>query len=350
MQQDRRKFISTLSGSAILAAAGLLHAQEPDRFEIEVPINVIIPKAYKPPVEREATLYQRRLVRATLEVLETHYSETPVPVWDKPFGQIDFEKRLNNIAYWLMVAIKKHMNIYPVEPAWIFAQIMKESFFYEFAVSSALAVGICQFIRPTGQSYGLLCGGTEPEHHKAPYKKPELAKSADQYYQTRSVARRYRRNNKPAKRFSLEEALRTIAYGSGKADRVAAQKQLDYLEKLQEYDLIRKEARDNYRTYLRENVSGRNIFNPQDLEFIVKFDERFTYKKPVMAMVQMMAEGLRSRNGNILAATIGYNAGISSTAGGGRYKRYGRIPAIDQSVDYLSHILINHYDIMQRLA
>lgn len=346
---DRKSFIATLGSGTLLTLAGYTAANAGE-IPALTPINVIIPRDYQPPVGNNSEAYQKKLVRATLDVLETHYSDHPVPVWEKPFATIDFEKRLTNIVYWLMVGIRQQMKVYPLDPAWLIAQMMKESFFYEFAVSRALAVGICQFIQPTAISYDMLCAGSKEAHAQAPHLLPELAGSADLYYQIRTERRRYRRGQKPGKMFDLEEALQTIAFGSGSSDQAAAQKQLDYINKNTEFDLAVDEARDNYRKYLQENVAGRDIFSPADLEFLVGFDERFTYKKPIISMAKMMASAVRARGGNILAATIGYNAGLSSTIGTGRYKRFGRIPAIEQSTNYISHILINHYEILEKLG
>ena len=66
-------------------------------------------------------------------------------------------------------------------------------------------------------------------------------------------------------------------------------------------------------------------------------------------MIKMLANALVSRNGNILAATIAYNAGLSSTRDGGMYARYGKIPSIRESTTYLSHVLINHHEMVSRL-
>ena len=66
----------------------------------------------------------------------------------------------------------------------------------------------------------------------------------------------------------------------------------------------------------------------------------------------MMAENLRSRSGNILAATAGYNAGLGNTdyAKAGIYEPYGRIPNFAETVDYVSKILVNHHEIARRMG
>ena len=348
MSLDRKDFIKGLGSGLILALANASPAEAREMQDL-TPINVIIPRNYQFPSGAASKDYSKRLVNATVGFLKDHYPNK-VPVWNKPFTEVDFDKRLTNIVYWLMVGVNRHKNIYPVDPVWAIAQMMKESYFYEFAVSTALAVGICQFIQPTALSYDMLCAGISPNHKRPPYVRTELANKAAEYYQIRNDRRRYRRQNKPKKRFSLTEALEIIQSGKVGKHRDAAAKHLEYLRQVDGYDKARSKARDDFRTYLRANVEGRDIFNPKDLAYIVNFDERFTYKKPVLSMVKMLAEGLRARNGNILAATIAYNAGLNSTLGVGRYKRFGRIPAIEQSTTYLSHILVNHYELLERMG
>ncbi|MFQ5585014.1 MAG: transglycosylase SLT domain-containing protein, partial [Calditrichia bacterium] len=304
---------------------------------------------YAPPIGPENKEYQFKLARATLDFLEKNFSATPIPVWNKRFSEVDLEKRITNIVYWVIEGVRLHRKLYPLDPVWIIAQIMKESYFYEFAVSKALAVGICQFVQPTAQSYKMLCAGTKPEHAQAPFKLPEFAAKAQEYYRLRQERSRYRRKQKPPQSWSLEEALRIIQSGEVKAHQKAAGDYLAYLEKVKSFDDKVVQARDDFRKYLRANVEGLDIFNKADLTFILNFDERFTYKKPVFSMVKMLALGLKARNGNILAATVAYNAGLSSTLGNGMYKRYGTIPAIEQTTTYLSHVLINHYEISERM-
>jgi hypothetical protein len=232
---------------------------------------------------------------------------------------------------------------------WILAQIMKESYFNEFAVSRSLAVGVCQFILQTAKAHDMLCGGERQEHFSYPHQMPEFAGKAHEYYKIRNAKRNHRRNNRPARQFILEEALQIIYSGGTDDYRQEAGEYLFYLDKLKEYDEKMRQAQESYRTYLLVNVEGKDIFSESDLEFILSFDERFSYKKPIFAMVEMMTRGLRARNGNILAATIGYNAGLNSTIDDGMYKPYGKIPAIEESTTYLSHVLINHYEITRRI-
>ena len=211
MPLDRKEFIKGLGSGLILSLANAtpLEAREIQKL---TPINVIIPRDYQPPSGEASKVYSKKLVAATVGFLEDHYPNK-VPVWNKPFATVDFEKRLTSIVYWLIVGVNKHKNIYPVDPVWAIAQMMKESYFYEFAVSTALAVGICQFIQPTALSYDMLCAGISPNHRQSPYRRTDLAGKAAEYYRIRDERRRYRRQNKPSKRFSLQEALQIIESG-----------------------------------------------------------------------------------------------------------------------------------------
>ncbi len=346
---NRRNFLKKISAALMLSLVNVKRAPaatpvfNPDVF----PVNIIIPRHYRPPYGDPA--YPRQLTRAVLAVLEKHFSSTPMPVWNRRFGEVDMEKRIRNITYWLMLGVQQHERIYPVDPAFIMAMIMKESYFYEYAVSASLAVGICQFVQPTAQSYDMLCAGTRPEHAAPPYRLPHLATRIAEYYQLRHQRKQYRRNNRPPKRFQLKEALEIIRSGDTREHRQSAEAYLTYLNRLEEFNRQQQQTRDDFREYLRANVEERDIFNERDLQFILGFDERFTYKKPVIAMVKMIAEALRARNGNIIAAAIGYNAGLSTTRAAGRYEPYGMIPAIEQSTTYLSHVLVNHHEICQGL-
>lgn len=353
MMKNRRFFLKT---AGAMLALSLTDVQEVAAREIDptlpgaAPVNVIIPKNYAPPSAVSPSNYRRKLTNAILSYLEANYGGSTLPVWRKNFSEIDLEKRVYNISYWLLQAVQTHKKIYPLDPVWIMAMIMKESYFYEFAVSSSLAVGICQFVQPTAEEYDMLCASTKPAHHRAPFKKPHLASRVDQYYDIRSERRKYRRNNRPAKRFTLEETLEIISSGDSAAHKNAAAAYLAYIQKSEDYNTRRRQARDEFKEYLQANVEGRSIFNDKDLQFILGFDERFTYKKPIHGMVKMMARALRARNGNILAASVGYNAGLSTTKEeDGVYKLYGKIPAIEQSTQYLSHVLVNHFEIMKRM-
>lgn len=354
MTTNRRYFLKSLGGVVALSWMDLrqLAAQElHGHTETGAVVQIIIPRSYVPPADLSENYYRKRLTRAILDFLEAHYRDKPMPVWHRRFGEVDLEKRVYNITYWLLRSVQEQRRIYPVDPVWLMAQMMKESYFYEFAVSSSLAVGICQFIQPTAEAYDMLCAGRRADHRQPPYREYHLAGKVDEYYRLRDEQRSYRHNHRPAKRFSLEETLQIIRSDSAEQYREAAGNYLDYLESYESFNEKRRQARDDFKLYLQANVEGRDIFDNRDLEFILNFDERFTYKKPVDGMVRMMAEALRARHGNILAAAIAYNAGLGSTAeADDPYSDYGKIPAIEQSTTYLSHVIVNHYEISRRMG
>lgn len=353
MIYNRRFFLKGISSAALLALidSGNLLANQRGVYNTDrSQINVIIPKEYAPLGGYSAKDFQYRLTRAILEVLQENFSNQTMPVWGKYFYEVDLEKRVTNIIYWVLEAVQESQRVYPVDPVWILAQIMKESYYYEFAVSRSLAVGVCQFIQPTAQSHSILCAGEREEHFSRSYQLSDFAGKANRYYQIRSEKRNYRRRNRPPKQFTLEETLEILSGGDRNTYRREAQAYLSYLDRLKKYDEEMQQAQDDYKAYLLANVEGKDIFNDNDLQFVLNFDERFTYKKPAYAMVEMIARGLRARNGNILAATVGYNAGLNSTLDEGMYRPYGRIPGIEESATYVSHVLINHYEISRRMG
>jgi hypothetical protein len=343
----RKEFLKLL-GAGLLGSILGNHSviARPKIIDNDSPINIIIPRHFKP---RTSTDFAKRLKTAVLDTLETHYSEQNIPVWGKMFHQVDLEVRIHWIIQWLFKALEQHQRVYPVDPIIVLAMIMKESYFFEFAVSPALAVGICQFVQPTAQEYQMLCAGTLPEHRMPPYKLPEYAIKNMEYYKLRQERRKYYRANRSKIRFELEDLLKIVAKGESYSIQSQAAEQLQFLQNIDEYDRLRMLARDQFKKYLVANVADRNLFDRNDLNFILGFDERFTYKKPLSSMVLMLARHLRARNGNILPSIIGYNAGLSTTADVGRFKPYGKIPYIQESTTYLSHVLINHHEIASRL-
>lgn len=351
--KERRYFLKGMSGVLALSLADirLLAANELQPQDGNLPpINMIIPKSYIPPSSATHKEFRNKLKKAILDFLEANYTGSNLPVWRRRFETIDLEKRVDNIIYWLLQAVQMHKSEYPVDPVWIMAQMMKESYFYEFAISNALAVGICQFVQRTAESYDMLCAGRRPEHHQAPYRKANLAGKLAESDEWRQKRREYRRNNRPAKRFGQTELMEIIERGESALHRDDVIKYLTYQRESEAMAEKRREARRAFREYLEANVEGRSIFDKKDLDFFLGFDERFTYKKPVRGMVEMMAWALKNRSGNILAASIAYNAGLSSTrVSDGVYRHYGKIPAIEESTQYISQVLVNHYEISKRL-
>lgn len=350
MNMDRRNAVKAAVGAALLP---LFMGREADAAEpvlIKTPVNVVVPRGYVPPVNgRAAKNYQWRLARAVLDYAQDHYSGRNIPVWRTRLENVDLEKRVVNIVYWIMRGCAENVDIHPVDPAWVAAQIMAESFFYEFAVSWALAVGVCQFIAPTARGYGMLTAGDKPEHGAPPYDMHEKADQIARYYDIRGQWKQARRARRMLgeKDEMLKKSLQAAARGEPLPEAAAYIKASDRIDSL---DAEVKDARAKSREYLRANFEGRSIFDPQDLEFLIGFDERVTYNKPVRSMCRMLAEHLAARNGNIIAAAAGYHAGLGSTRDPNRiYAPYGRLPAYESTVGYISHVFINHHEIVKRI-
>jgi len=289
------------------------------------------------------------LARAVHNFLVDNYASGNVPVWKKPLSQIDFTSRLTAISQQVVLGILRHSAIYPVDPFWIMSQMLTESFFYEFAVSSALAVGPCQFIAPTARTYKMVCADEHVLLDDA-VKHPELKQSFTKANSVREQMRTIRQNN--SNLFTnTQTLLRTVL--NRNAQGVVVNEAGAYLKILNQVEALQAEynqERNNARQYLEENFNGRSIFNPQDKMFFEQFEQRVLYEYSINAMVKMMAENLKARGGNILAAAAGYNAGLGNTkAPFGVFTTYGRIPNFAETVDYVGKIVVIHHEILQRM-
>jgi len=182
----------------------------------------------------------------------------------------------------------------------------------------------------------------------APYKKPELANSLNNYNALLKAKSNFIKDNKSAKFFDFDKALEFLSLN--KLGSKEAQKQIDYLSELKDINQNIKLAKHDYHNYIQANITElgkRDLFAESD--FFNQFDQRFTYQKPIFAMVKMLANALRVRNGNILAASAAYNAGLSRTwTKQPIYKRYGVIPAFEETSRYVSKVLANYEEISQR--
>ena len=357
MNPSRRRALRALVAASLAPVAcasldGAAAASAKPAPRPSSPINIIMPRAYEPPAKgKPSRMLQARLGHAVLGAVDERYKGRTLPVWGRPHGSVDLEKRIMNICYWIVASVREHAGVYPVDPAWVAAQIMTESFFNEFAVSRALAVGICQFIPPTATEFGMACAGTRPEHASPPYAHHDWAQEKDRYYDLRAQWKKIlRQRNRIAG--DQGEYLR-IALADGLQGKPApkARQWMDADAKAQALDTQVKEARQRYRDYLAANFKGRNIFNDDDVAFFKTFDERVLYHKPVNAMVLMLARFLRARSGNILSAAAGYHCGLAQTREDGDvYGPYGRLPGIDSTVSYVSRILVHHHEIALRMA
>lgn len=293
--------------------------------------------------------YEVAVANATLAFLFDAYSKGTMPVWKQPLSDVDMPRRIQGIASQAVASARMHASIHPVDPCWIMGQIMAESFFNEFAVSAALAVGPCQFIAATGRHYGMICAD---ENEAAPeqLRNPELGTGFAESAQYRADLRAQRSSN--SKLFGDTDALlRRLLEAQVSGTRLP--NAADYLTSLSRVDMLREkymQARDRARDFIRQNCEGRSIFHHADVAFFERFEQRVLYHHSVDAMVRMMAENLRARKGNILAATAGYNAGLGNTDyDWGVYANFGRIPSFGETVNYVSKIVINHHEITRRL-
>jgi len=353
---SRRQFskeLIGLAGAALAIGETPLHAKEmPSQTEGMPSVNFIVPRDYIPPANKTKNPhYSGALCRAALDFLEQNYKGKSVPVWYRKYETIDFEIRIQNIIYWIMKGVALHQKIYPVDPAWILAQIMQESFFCEFTVSKALAVGVCQFVNATASEYGMLSAGDRAVHASSKYKKSEFAGAIKEYHQLRRNRRRFLRKNRSSLKVKPEDLMQSIFEGNqSEALLVKAKKYVALKRQSAEFDQKIDNARDNYRSFLLENLKGRDIFNKNDLDFIVQFDERLTYKKPVLSMIKMIARALRARNGNIVTAAAGYNAGLSTTIAQGVFKPYGTLPNYNETATYISRVLVFYHELNRRMV
>ncbi|MFW6324044.1 MAG: transglycosylase SLT domain-containing protein [Desulfovibrionales bacterium] len=348
MDESRRKFLIAGAAATLFPLVGRGATASAALPPSLTPINVILPRQYAPPDTELDSGFNYRLARATLEFIQEHYENRFLPTWGKQFREIDLEKRIVNIIYWIMKGVGRYKSIYPVDPVWIVGQIMAESFFNEFAVSPAFAVGVCQFMPSTARSYGMRL--YDPEQGRIPeLRKYERACALNEYIELRTTWRILKRDHKVyclSQGDQLKAVLQAVVDGLPVED---AEKHLHYLLSKDELERKMKQAGQAHIEFLKANFKDRSIFNSRDLKFLLSFDERVTYRKPVTAMVRMMAEALRARNGNILAAAAAYNAGLSRTSAAGLYKPFGRIPGIDETVAYVSRILVNHHQIVRRM-
>ncbi|MCP4414631.1 MAG: transglycosylase SLT domain-containing protein [Gammaproteobacteria bacterium] len=292
-----------------------------------------------------------KLVQSVLDVLETYYKGMTLQFWELPFEKIAFEKRITNIVYWVNLATSQSQWQYAVDPVWVIAQIMAESLFCEFTVSKSMAAGICQIMPDTAvKEFKMVIAGSKKSHHQAPYQKPELAASLSRYKQLLKEKYAFSRKSKVKATFTLDKALQWLA--EEKPGKQEALQQLQRIKTLRDYDKRIDSAKTDYLDFITTNIrvlGERDIFKHE--EFFTGFDERFSYKKPIFAMVSMLSNALRVRSGNILAATAAYNAGLSRTwTNEVLYTKYGKFPNFDETSHYLSRIVANYEEISKRFS
>ena len=345
--KNRREFFK-YGGILVAGLSSVPRTAKPQSEQLQK-LQFLISADYRPPSPDDVA-YRRRLVRATLQYIEYFAEGQNIAQWNKPFARIDFEKRLDRMVSVLtqaLASVAKH----PVDPVWLIAQIFKESRFYEFAVSSSLAFGPCQFIMSTANHYGLGCAGnraaTVPE--SGIREQAELVELVDRYDEAGRVLKDYRRSNSRFQRIGVSDIFERLANGDPGL-RTLAEEYLEFEKQEESLRLKITEAGARYVESVLDRVRERDIFNPADLQFLEAFDQRFTYRS-LTAMVAYMSEELAKFNGNIVAATASYNAGRSAAMDRKHpFLRYGRIPGNEETSLYVSRIMNSFSEISQRMS
>jgi hypothetical protein len=311
-------------------------------------LQFLVPVDYRPPSSDDA-VFRRRLVKATLQYIEYFADGQNIAQWNKPFGRIDFEKRLDRMVSVLTEALNTVAK-HPVDPAWLLAQIFMESRFYEFAISSSLAFGPCQFVMSTANLYGLGCAGnrakTVPE--SGIQEQAEMVELVDRYEEAERRLKDFRRGGSRLQRIRVADVFERLM-DSDPGLKILAE---EYLEFEKQENLLRLnviEAKTRYVESVLDIVRDRDIFNPADERFLEVFDQRLTYRS-LTAMVAYMGDELAKFNGNVVAATASYNAGRSAAMDRKHpFLRYGRIPGNEETSQYVSRIMNSFSEISQRM-
>jgi hypothetical protein len=311
-------------------------------------LQFLVPADYRPPPPDDAE-YLRKLVKATLRYIEYFADGQNIALWNKPFAEVDFQKRLDLMVPEITKALTTAAK-YPVDPAWLLAQIFIESRFYEFAISSSLAFGPCQFLMSTANLFGLGCAGnriaTVPE--SGIRENTELVELVDRYEEAVRLLRDFRRSKSRFQSIRVADVFKRIVDGDSGL-RAMAEEYLEFERQEESLRVNVTETRTRYVERVLELVRDLDIFNPADQRFLETFDQRFTYRS-LTAMVAYMGEELAKFNGNIVAATAAYNAGRSSAMDRKHpFLRYGRIPGIEETSLYVSRIMNSYSEISQRM-
>jgi soluble lytic murein transglycosylase-like protein len=346
IDKKRRKFLKY--GGILAAGLSTVPSAAKPQSEQLPKLQFLVPVDYRPPSPDDAA-YRKRLVRATLQYIEYFADGENIAQWSKPFAEIDFEKRLDRIVSELTQALAT-VSKYPIDPAWLLAQIFIESRFYEFAISSSLAFGPCQFVMSTANHYGLGCAGnraaTVPE--SGIQEQAEMVELVDRYEEAESLLKDFRRSNSRFQKLQVADIFELILDRDPNLKTLAE----EYLEFEKQEELLKlniTEAKNRYVEGVLDRVRERDIFNPVDLKFLEAFDQRLTYRS-LTAMVVYMGEELAKFNGNVVAATASYNAGRSAAMDRKHpFLRYGRIPGNEETSLYVSRIMNSFSEISHRM-
>ncbi|HLC58369.1 MAG TPA: transglycosylase SLT domain-containing protein [Candidatus Nanoarchaeia archaeon] len=345
MDENRRRLLGL--GAAFVAGAKLIGVSDAEAAEAVKNVNLITPKNYVPRTDEKS---KKALRKATLGLVVDLYGDRPLPIWGgKNAKQADIETRINQTVDLVCLAIDD-CKIYPLEPSLIVSQIMTESFFYPFAISSVFALGIAQFMKPTAGDYKMVCVGTRPEHSKLPYKLGEYSDQETMYKQLSKTLNELEDNPLNGRKASYDLVVKLALGTLGSTDIDEAKALLRHKVQVDEIRALVALTRKNFRAYLDVNLEGRSLSNRKDRDFLEGFDQRLIPNRAIPAMIKYMARAFEAVNGNKIVALAAYNAGPGAVKAKGVYTDYGKLPGNGESPGYVNNILVDQLRIIKKGA
>jgi hypothetical protein len=201
-------------------------------------------------------------------------------------------------------AVKEYAHIWNVDPLLVLCQAEQESKFKKNAISSALAVGILQFIIPTAQEIVIAEGKSKEWGVYVPSKYYEWRFKRQQVWPFRSLA---------------------IHYSSVGSHKLADRYWKLHRHHRTESNNLLKECKKE----IREAIAGKSE------EEIIKIHWPCNDSLAFFMAAKYDAYSFKERKGDASEALCAYNAGM------GNVRKYKGIPPLKESVMYRNYIINN---------